>query len=216
MKEYRVVNLERLRLNRKDDDIWAIVPEVLIENYPWDKTDYRPKTEVKVYYTDVDINIQFKAFESKIRSIYEEPGDPVYKDSCAEFFFNPDPEHNERYINIEVNALGTPLVQIGIGREGRVNLTDEFLKHTKIYSSVTKENIGDYIGPFWTIEYSIPYSFIKEYYGKVDFKSRKRILGNFYKCGDDTKYPHYGCWNLIDCKKEDFHRPEYFANIILR
>ena len=169
-----------------------------------------------MYYTDVDINIQFKAFESEIRAIYEEPGDPAYKDSCVEFFFNPDPENNERYINIEVNALGTPLVQIGIGREGRVNLTDKFLEHTKIYSSVTKENIQDYIGPFWTIEYSISYSFIEEYYGKVDFKSGKQMLGNFYKCGDDTKYPHYGCWNLIACKEEDFHRPEYFANIILR
>jgi hypothetical protein len=36
-------------------------------------------------------------------------------------------------------------------------------------------------------------------------------------CDNDfhTRYPHYGCWNLIGTERPDFHRPEYFGTIVL-
>jgi hypothetical protein len=43
----------------------------------------------------------------------------------------------------------------------------------------------------------------------------RNITGNFYKCGDETEYPHFGCWNLIASPVPDFHRPEYFGEIVL-
>jgi hypothetical protein len=48
-----------------------------------------------------------------------------------------------------------------------------------------------------------------------DFSSGKRMKGNFQKCGDKTKFPHYGSWNRIDTPEPDFHRPEYFGDLIL-
>ena len=41
------------------------------------------------------------------------------------------------------------------------------------------------------------------------------MKGNFYKCGDDTKYPHFGCWNEVVWEEPDFHRPECFGDLIL-
>ena len=43
----------------------------------------------------------------------------------------------------------------------------------------------------------------------------KLIRANFYKCGDDTAYPHYGMWRPFQSDKPDFHRPEEFGEIWL-
>ena len=43
----------------------------------------------------------------------------------------------------------------------------------------------------------------------LDFK------GNFYKCGDETKTPHYGSWNPIENPTPDFHRPEGFGELVI-
>ncbi|WP_414481477.1 carbohydrate-binding family 9-like protein [Caldicoprobacter sp.] len=56
---------------------------------------------------------------------------------------------------------------------------------------------------------------MEKYYGGQDFRCGKRIKANFYKCGDKTKYPHWGCWNRIDTPHPDFHRPEFFGDLIL-
>ena len=40
------------------------------------------------------------------------------------------------------------------------------------------------------------------------------FFGNFYKCGDETKHPHFGMWNeiLVD---DDFHQRQYFGKLII-
>ena len=43
---------------------------------------------------------------NKVTIKYTHFNDPVFKDSCVEFFFNPFPEHREEYFNIEFNAIG--------------------------------------------------------------------------------------------------------------
>ncbi|MHB1455061.1 MAG: carbohydrate-binding family 9-like protein [Saccharofermentanales bacterium] len=39
--------------------------------------------------------------------------------------------------------------------------------------------------------------------------------GNFYKCGDKTDCPHYGCWNPILLPAPDFHVPAFFGDFIV-
>jgi hypothetical protein len=41
------------------------------------------------------------------------------------------------------------------------------------------------------------------------------MRGNFYKCGDKTIHPHYGCWSPIELPKPDFHCSDFFGEIIL-
>jgi hypothetical protein len=38
--------------------------------------------------------------------------------------------------------------------------------------------------------------------------------GNIYKCGDALPVPHYVSWRPIDTPDPDFHRPEYFGQIV--
>jgi hypothetical protein len=37
--------------------------------------------------------------------------------------------------------------------------------------------------------------------------------GNFYKCGDHLKVPHFLSWNPIKTEKPDFHLPAFFGKM---
>ncbi|MCM0650888.1 carbohydrate-binding family 9-like protein [Clostridium swellfunianum] len=209
---YEVIRI--YKNNCSDECIWRSVPAVSIDNYPWDENGYKPKTSVQIFYTETDIHIKFVSEDSNLKAIYKNPNETVCKDTCVEFFFNPNPNSDSRYINFETNAIGNYRIAIGSGRENRRLLQvnpDIF----KIKTTVTEDNISNYKGENWSVEYTVPFSFIEIYYGKLDYKNRHTLKGNFYKCGDETRYPHFGSWNQIKTSYPDFHKPEYFGDIIL-
>ena len=43
----------------------------------------------------------------------------------------------------------------------------------------------------------------------------KAVRGNFYKCGDKTAHPHFVSWNPVGTPSPDFHRPEFFGELLL-
>ena len=43
----------------------------------------------------------------------------------------------------------------------------------------------------------------------------EKIMGNFYKCADDTEFPHFVSWSPIDLPSPNFHCPEFFGEIYL-
>lgn len=214
-------SMNKLFINGYDDkssiskDIWDTIRSLKVENYPWDISGYKPEVEVKLFYTDTHFHIHFKVWEKKIKAVYKEVNDDVYKDSCVEFFFKPSPEVDERYFNFEINPLGALLIGLGEDRKSRIRINDIDASIFNISTSVNAENIKDYNGDYWTVEYSIPFSFIEKYFGYINYSDVMKITGNFYKCGDETEHPHYGCWNPIIVLAPDFHRPEYFGEIML-
>ena len=139
-----------------------------------------------------------------------------------EFFFQPDPQRDPRYINLEFNSLGTHLIGMGTGRHDL-----RFLQYTDrelldVRSGILKAP-GDGEGGVnqerpgirgWFVSFAVPFAYLKKYF--PDFSPHKGVLmkGNFYKCGDLTLYPHYGCWSSIRYEKPDFHRPEYFGELV--
>lgn len=204
-------------------EVWNDIKGISIDNFPWDKNGYKPKTIAKVFYTDTHFHIYFRSYENEIKVTYFDMDGDVYKDSCVEFFVKFNPDKDKNYLNFEMNPAGTLLLGFGPDRHKRNRLNfDNFLEVFNVSTSVTKDTVDEYNNSsqycsdkFWTVQYSIPFSFIEKYFGKLDFKKGYRLEGNFYKCGDETKYPHYGCWNLIDLPASDFHRPDFFGNLIL-
>lgn len=211
-KVWKVCSIEDAEVN---PGIWKEITPLIIENFPWDESGYKPRTEVRIFYTETKLHLQFKAYEQEIRAECLNMNDPVCTDSCVEFFFNPDPKHDERYMNFEINPIGTLLLGIGKDRHSRTLVTDVSPEIFGIIPCVARESIKNYKGPLWSIEYSIPFTFIEQYYGKQDFQPGKKMKANFYKCGDKTRYPHFGCWNWIENPTPDFHRPEFFGDLIL-
>lgn len=196
--------------------IWENIPVINIAKYPWDENGYKPRVEAGVFYTDTHLHLRFKAYESKIRAECRDLNDMVCRDSCMEFFFNPNPGNDDRYLNFEINPIGSLLLYIGKDRYGRTPaVTQKDLKAFNILTSVARETLEAYNGPYWEVTWRIPFDYLERYYGKLDFCAGKRMKANFYKCGDKTEFPHYACWNNIVIDTPDFHRPEFFGDLVL-
>lgn len=206
---------ETYMIKRVDDcfteEQWENVPELSLKYFPWDENGYKPKTSAKIAYNNEGIHVYLKSYETKIRAEYESINDPVCQDSCMEFFFNPNPEKDDRYMNMEMNPIGTFLLGMGKDRYSRGQLQGLSADIFNIKTSVEKGKKDQYKDEFWTLQYTLPFSFLEKYYGKLDIKSGSTMKGNVYKCGDKTDYPHYACWNFVRSDKPDYHRPESFG-----
>jgi hypothetical protein len=143
--------------------------------------------------------------EHPVRCEVKEQGGPVHLDSCLEFFINFSPESSDSYFNFELNPLGILHLAIGPGRGNRKLLALE--------GSASPQAIATESG--WSVFFSIPHSFIHSSF--PDYKpDAAKPLANFYKCGDNTQHPHFGCWSEVKTPEPDFHRPEFFAPIIFQ
>lgn len=213
-KEYKVKKVSLEEAGAKN--IWDSIQPARIESYVWDENHYRPEAYAKVFYTDTHLHVKLVAYEKEVRAVNTGMNEPVYQDSCLEFFVKPNPEKDGRYMNFETNSIGAMLLGIGDERTGRTLVTDEKdFASFEINTSLNYEEAQTFKGDCWSVEYKIPFAFIEKIYGKLEYKKGKRMEANFYKCGDGAKYPHYGSWNEIVAPQPDFHRPECFGEIIL-
>ena len=211
IKQYEIVNINEDSSSFTSDHFWESVPSLAIEKYLWVFNNYRPKVEVKVCYSDKNLFVHFRTYEKEIKVVYTDINDPVHKDSCVEFFVNLFPNKTRKYFNFELNAIGT--IHVGFGAVGkRARLSAEDIETIEINSSLSDPVYGEYGSDHWDIIYKIPLSIFEKYYDeKFDGGEAK---GNFYKCGDETSFEHYGVWNLIDSSKPNFHLPQFFGDLI--
>ncbi len=178
-----------------------------ISNYPWDEFGYKPRTYVMVSYDDNGFRVLFVSYETNITTFRMKNNLDICADSCMELFMQFDPKNDERYINIEVNSIGAAYNAVTLQRGSAECICDEDIALLDIKTRVLKDR--------WEITYKIPVSYIKKYIPTYEHKEGNIIRGNFYKCGDDSEYPHYGCFSEIKWTYPDFHRPEFFAEFML-
>ncbi|NIA30295.1 MAG: hypothetical protein GWP06_10335 [Actinobacteria bacterium] len=211
-KEYTIKKINFDPENITESKIWDSAAHLRIENYLWLDNGYKPGVEIKALHSSHFIYIFFKVFEKKIKAQFTRFGDPVYKDSCVEFFLNPFPEKSDDYFNFEMNAIGALLVGVGAGRNRRF-LQEQEARDFEIIPSIKSPVNGFHGADFWTIHLKIPVRLFEEHY-KMLFSTPRHASGNFYKCGDETEFEHYGAWNRIDNPTPDFHLAKYFGKIV--
>ena len=131
----------------------------------------------------------------------------VHEDSCAEWFVNFAPEICDRYFNFEVNANGCMNVSFRKDRYDCTALSLEDVESLEIQTQIGQD--------MWEVDYTVPFALLQKYIPGYTFQKGMMIKANFYKCGDKTKYPHFGMWNKVEVEKPDFHRPEFFGEIVL-
>lgn len=173
--------------------------------YPWD-SGYRPRAEARLSLCDDGLLLEMTAWEKTIIAEETRTGGDVYRDSCMEFFFQPRPDSDPRYINFEANAAGVMHIGVGAGRGGREVLR-QLPDDLRVLASVKR-------GERWSVQYTITPELIGRWFEGFSFKSGMRMRGNFYKC-DESIHPHFGCWNPINALTPDFHRPDCFGWIVL-
>ncbi|WP_081754928.1 carbohydrate-binding family 9-like protein [Paenibacillus durus] len=155
--------------------------------------------------------MQFKVYEKDPLFRYKKQNDPVYTDSCAEFFMQPLPGSDSRYLNFEFNAAGVLLLQMGETRENRTTLADS----PAIFQIETALNrIDEHSGDtYWELAFAIPFKWMQSRFPGFGTESGRVFRGNFYKCGDETPLPHYGCWNRVDSASPDYHLSRFFWGV---
>lgn len=206
------------RTNKNDPDFYIVytqsevdftaAPKAVIDIYRWG-TDYVPKAHAQVVFKEGDgFYIRMECEETDPRAVCFRYNDPVYEDSCLEFFAVYMPDLSDKYINIEMNANGAYLCYLcdSIEKNVTIDTVTDFLPAVSSFKTESS----------WGVDLHVPLDLIEDAYGSADITKGSKILANFYKCGDKTAIRHYGSWNEVINESPNFHLPEFFAEIEIK
>jgi hypothetical protein len=181
-----------------------------MEIVPWPEYSYKPEVSFTLTYGKDSVFLKYYVREKYIKAICTKTNDPVYNDSCVEFFIAFDLDNN--YYNFEFNCLGTCLAEFGSSKEQRQKLPAAIIEKIKHLSLIKTERTSANPSVYWELTLVIPFEVFK-YHRLTTLKSRYARV-NFYKCGDGLPDPHYVSWTNIDTADPDFHLPEFFGNAL--
>ncbi len=192
--------------NRSD---WSNVAAADVKTTNWDGYSYRPHCTARLeYIRNKGFQVQLVCYESAPLARYKNFLDPVWTDSCMEFFVNFAPQNTNKYLNIEMNSAGGWLVGFGDGRYDRI-VPEGFANYAKPPKAVVEQDR-------WSVTLFLELDLIKRIFGEFDPEDGYRFCGNFYKCGDQTPSPHYLSWSPVTTPRPEFHSPECFGTFIIQ
>jgi hypothetical protein len=178
-----------------------------VDLFKWTENKYRPETAAYVSRNGGGLHVRMVSFEKEtlVRTLTD--NGPVWCDSCMEMFLMPFPE-DDRYINFEINPAGAMVMDLHRTRRDKEELVSRYKK----YLGFTV--FSDAANGSWGTDFTVPFAMLREIYGcSRELGCGSVLYANFYKCGDETRTPHFGMWNEIDSDRPDFHRPEFFGRL---
>jgi len=213
MKKLTVSYLNNVNHWSSSDELLSAIaglPNNEVAEVPWpDKFPYKPEVGFKLAYTQDCLLLGFQVKEKHVKAIYRNTNDPVYKDSCVEFFLSFDTTH---YYNFEFNCMGIGLIGYGSAEKStRKRLQKEQVELVKTVSSIPANKEVSADDTRWELLLNIPFEVFKA--DAITSFSGKRCTANFYKCGDDLPIPHYLAWNPIEYPTPNFHLPQFFGEL---
>ena len=171
---------------------------------------YAPLCAGRIARTEDALVVDFRVSGLDLRAQNTEDNGTQWEDSCVEFFVeNPD---GSEYYNFEINPIGKILAAKGAGREGRIKRPVEEME--QILRIARYEGPQEYAGGIWDWRVTVVIPF--ELIGVDPEILPEKLRANIYKCGDLTAHPHFLSWSPIGTPAPDFHRPEFFGELILR
>ena len=186
-------------------------PQQALNNAPWAAAyPYKPEVFFAIAHGDSAVYLKFYVSENATQALHTRINEPVYKDSCVEFFVAFDNEDN--YYNFEFNCAGNCLVGFGAGRDNRTLLPVNIIKQIKTETSMVTQDTDAPIT--WQLTVVIPFEAF--HYHHIISLENQTCRANFYKCGDDLPQPHFLSWNNIETTQPDFHRPEFFGKVVFK
>lgn len=204
MKPYKILYRE----SKATDVDWVQVPHAYISHYLWETNGYQPPAFGQLAWSSKALLVHLWCGEQHPLVTYHQWNQPIYEDSCLEFFVNLTPCNGSSFFNFEMNAEGVLLAEFGNAGQPRTSLLEKEWKGRMAISAFVNSLGG------WEITYELPWELLRRY--QPDFSPQPEwvITGNFFKCGNSTAFPHYGAWNPIDLPDINFHRPEFFVPCI--
>ena len=176
------------------------------ETYP-----YKPKAEFRLACTDEALLLHYRVEEDSIRALCAEDNGRVWTDSCVEMFLSPHPDDGS-YYNLECNCIGTVLLGYhdADGNKSRAayDVTAGIGRWASLGRSPFAEREAE--GP-WEVALIVPFAC----YWRHSFRPETgtQMRGNFYKCGDELRTPHFLSWAPIEWERPNFHLPQFFGQL---
>lgn len=186
----------------------ADMNEGRIERYPWGG-DYRPEARFRAGWNESGIRVWMECMEAEPLRRVREPNGPVWCDSCMEFFLAPGASAHDGYFNFEMNANGALLLGFCHSDEDMA-----FCDFPRERIPLTAQVSADR----WSLDLTVPFDLVRAYFPDFAPERGMTLHGNFYKCGDETASPHFGCYFPIDAQavpEPNFHRPAYYGELRL-
>lgn len=196
-----------------DKKPWSDIKSLHIGHVMGERPEHFPYAQAKIGYDESALYVIFRVKDKYVKAVHPNHQDPVYKDSCVEFFFTPGGDLDAGYFNLEMNCGGTMLFHHQMKpRKDRISISEADIQNVTVAHSLPK-----LIDPeieektTWVVEYRIPFSILKNYHDFSKPESGTAWRANLYKCADDTSHPHWLTWSPIDFPRPNFHVPEYFG-----
>ena len=195
---------------------WTEIPALEIAQYAGVKPAHLPRVQAKLAYDAAALYAIFRVEDRYVRATAQNYQDEVFKDSCVEFFFTPGKDVSLGYFNLEVNCGGTALFHHQKGRR----VADTPVSAADFAQVQIAHTLPKYVEPeieepvTWMVEYRLPFTILLDY-TQIERPSPGTVWrANLYKCADDCSHPHWLSWAPIDTPEPDFHRPEFFGELV--
>lgn len=201
----------------KAAEICRLLDEAHIEftdvaNHCWAaEFPYRPEMQVRMAHNGSQLLVNYRVVEDCVRAVAPADNGRVWEDSCCELFLSPVADGT--YYNMECNAAGQMLIGFGAGRKDRRRADQTVLCGVDRWSSMGREPFDNIAGHrVWQLCLAVP---VGAWFGhSIESLCGLRAKGNVYKCGDLLPRPHFLSLFPVDTPKPDFHRPDFFGDII--
>jgi hypothetical protein len=176
-------------------------------NQPWSSGALKADVRFRIWYSGDQLFVQYLVEEKHIRAVNTAVNEPVYEDSCVEFFISLD--EGEHYYNFEFNCIGTCLAGYGSGRNDRKLIDKALIGRIATEAKIIRAN--DNLVK-WELVVAIPFSFFGD--AGLQPKRAMKYPANFYKCGDLLPEPHFLSWTPIHSAEPNFHQPQFFGSLV--
>jgi hypothetical protein len=201
-----------------ESPLWQQAEEARIDHFHAAGSSHRPDARVRLLYDAANLYVRFRVDDRYVVARHTEFQEPVWRDSCVEFFVQPRPERG--YFNFEMNCGGA-LLSYYI--EDPTRTPDGFVKFTRlspdqgrqvrIVHSLPLTVFPEQAGPVvWHLGCQIPLAVLEAYTGPLGPLTGQTWRINFYKCADDCSHPHWGSWAAIG-EELNFHQPGCFGRL---
>ncbi|MDI6774344.1 MAG: carbohydrate-binding family 9-like protein [Verrucomicrobiota bacterium] len=194
---------------------WDSITPLSVENAFGVEPEHRPRTQARVGYDHEAVYVIFRVEDRYVRAVAAKRQDPVYKDSCVEFFFVPGRDLSRGYFNLEMNAGGFMLFHFQAAPKQNVaTVSEPDCAQVRIAHSLPQRVEPEIVAPVvWTVECRIPVGILPRY-TRVNRPAPGAVWRvNFYKCGDETSHPHWLTWSPVPKSPLGFHFPQAFGEL---
>lgn len=183
--------------------------EISCNNWP-KEYPYTPRIEFRMAHNGENLFLIFDVDESYTRAIIEEDNGNVWTDSCVEFFIALD---DDGYYNFETTPIGKMLMAHRPERTKPTYAEPEVMATVKRIGTMGTKPFAEIEGRnCWSMMLVIPAKALFKH--KLDTWKGVEARMNLYKCGDELSHPHFLSWKPIGTPQPDFHRPEYFGDVV--